>query len=117
MEQEKSREFCLPQSVYSSRTANIHVLQALDSPVSSADVQVAKLGYGGSGKVAAKEMYPHINEAALVRKIDMQVIPVLCLLFFFTVLDRINIANAEVYGMSKDIGLVGNQYNVALAIL
>lgn len=62
-------------------------------------------------------MYPHINESALMRRIDFQVVPILCLLFIFAILDRVNIANAEVYGMGKDIGLVGDQYNVALAIL
>jgi len=53
----------------------------------------------------------------LIRKIDLQVIPALCLLFVFAFLDRVNIANAAVYGMSKDLGLVGNQYNAALTIL
>ena len=88
------------------------VLLALTSPT---DGQLAKLGYDGN--ITAKEMYSHIDEAALIRKIDIQVIPVLCLLFFFTFLDRVNIANAAVYGMSEDLGLVGNEYNIALTVL
>jgi len=62
-------------------------------------------------------MYPDIDESALIRKIDMRVIPILCLMYLFAYLDRVNIANASVYGMAKDLGLVGNQYNVALTIL
>lgn len=93
------------------------MLPALGSPNPSADGEVVNLGYEGSGKLTAKEMYPHINESALMRRIDFQVVPILCLLFIFAILDRVNIANAEVYGMGKDIGLVGDQYNVALAIL
>lgn len=31
-------------------------------------------------------------------------------------LDRINISNANVYGMSEDLGLVSNEFNVALVI-
>ena len=62
-------------------------------------------------------MYPNIDESALVRKIDIRVVPVLCLLFLFAFLDRVNIANAAVYGMSKELGLVANQYNAALTIL
>ena len=89
--------------------------QALGSPTLPTDEQLTELRY--DGKVTVKEMYPHINEAALIRKIDIQVVPVLCFLYFFTFLDRVNIANAAVYGMGKDLGLVGNQYNIALAIL
>ena len=62
-------------------------------------------------------MFPDINESALIRKIDIQVVPVLCMLFVFAFLDRVNIANAAVYGMSKDLGLVANEYNAALTIL
>ena len=62
-------------------------------------------------------MYPDIDESALIRRIDIRVIPVLVVLYLFTYLDRVNIANAAVYGMADDLGLVGNQYNVALTIL
>ena len=62
-------------------------------------------------------MYPDINEPALMRRIDIRVVPVLCLLFVFAFLDRINIANAAVYGMNEELGLVANQYNAALTIL
>ena len=47
----------------------------------------------------------------------MRVIPVLCLVYLFAYLDRVNIGNAAVFGMADDLGLVGNQYNVALTIL
>ena len=52
-----------------------------------------------------------------MRKIDIRVIPVLCLVYLFAYLDRVNIGNAAVYGMADELGLVGNQYNVALTIL
>ena len=47
----------------------------------------------------------------------MRVIPILCIVYLFAYLDRVNIANAAVYGMGNDLGLVGNQFNVALTIL
>jgi len=100
---------------YSLHTANAHALPALDSPASPADGQLAQLGY--DGKATAKEMYPDIDESALIRKIDLRVVPILCLLFFFAFLDRFNIANAAVYGMSSELKLVGDQYNGALTIL
>jgi hypothetical protein len=86
----------------------------LGSPAPSTDGQVSQLGYD---KKVTVETFPCIDESALIRKIDLRVVPVLCLLFIFAFLDRVNIANAAVYGMSKDLELVGNQYNAALTIL
>jgi len=77
-------------------------------------VQLTQLS---DGKLTAREMHPDIDEAALMRKIDMRVIPMLCMVYLFAFLDRVNIANAAVYGMSHDLGLTGNQYNIALTIL
>jgi hypothetical protein len=105
----------LPHLLYSSHATNIHVSSALGSLASSTDEKLSQLGYDGGP--TAKEMYSNINESALVRKIDIRVVPVLCLLFFFAFLDRVNIANAAVYGMNKELKLVGNQYNAALTIL
>jgi hypothetical protein len=87
----------------------------LGSLALSTDEKLAQLRC--DGKLTAKEMYPNINESALMRKIDIRVVPILCLLFVFAFLDRVNIANAAVYGMSKELKLVGNQYNAALTIL
>jgi len=92
----------------------VRVLPALGSPAPSAEVPFTQLGYG---KLTAKEMYPNVDESALMRRIDMRVIPMLCVVYLFAYLDRVNIANAAVYGMSKDLGLIGNQFNVALTIL
>ena len=102
-----------PRSFYATDFC-VCVLPALGSPVPSAEVQFTQLR---DGKLTAKEVYPEIDESALMRKIDMRVIPVLCMVYLFAYLDRVNIANAAVYGMSKDLGLVGDQYNIALTIL
>lgn len=59
---------------------------------------------------------PHTTESALVRRIDLHVVPFLCILYLLAFLDRVNIANANVYGLSKDLKLTGDQYNVALVI-
>ncbi|KAH8901167.1 putative MFS nicotinic acid transporter Tna1 [Thozetella sp. PMI_491] len=53
---------------------------------------------------------------ALLRKIDRRVIPVLAVLYLLSFLDRGSIGNANVLGLSKDLHLVGNQYNWALTI-
>ncbi|KAF2771288.1 MFS transporter-like protein [Teratosphaeria nubilosa] len=61
---------------------------------------------------------PHTTERKLVTKIDWHVLPFLCILYLLAFLDRVNIANANVYGLSKELGLStkGDQYNIALVI-
>lgn len=52
----------------------------------------------------------------LVRKLDLNVIPILTLSYFVAFLDRVNIGNAAIFGLSEDLKLHGTQYNVALTI-
>lgn len=59
---------------------------------------------------------PHTTEKKLVTKIDLHVIPVLCVLYLLAFLDRVNISNANVFGLSEDLSLEGNEYNTALVI-
>jgi len=77
---------------------------------------------------------PHTTERKLVARIDLHVIPFLCVLYLLgkpctpsarrlpdslaptAFLDRVNIANANVYGMSKQLNLTGDKYNIALVI-
>lgn len=57
-----------------------------------------------------------VDEKKLMWKIDLCVVPPFCLLYFLSFLDRVNISNANIYGLSTDLGLVGNQYNTALVV-
>lgn len=58
------------------------------------------------------------TEAKLMRKVDFRVIPMLCILYLLAFLDRVNIANANVFGLStkKELNLTGHEYNTALVI-
>lgn len=58
----------------------------------------------------------HISQKRLVAKIDFRVIPILSIMYLLAFLDRTNIANASVFGLQKDLGLTGNQYNTSLTI-
>ncbi|PYH91992.1 vitamin H transporter [Aspergillus ellipticus CBS 707.79] len=55
-------------------------------------------------------------EKKLLRKIDWRVIPALWFLFLVSFMDRSNIGNAKVAGMSKELHLVGNKYNLAVTM-
>ena len=58
-----------------------------------------------------------VAEAKLVRKLDIFIIPVVMLLYLLSFLDRVNIGNARLYHMEKDLGLVGNKFQIAVSIL
>lgn len=55
-------------------------------------------------------------EKRLVRKLDLHVIPVIALLYMLAFTDRINIGNARIQGLEKDLGMKGQDYNVALFV-
>lgn len=56
-------------------------------------------------------------EKALLRKLDLWIVPPVMLLYLLSFLDRVNIGNARLYGMEEDLGLEGNQYQVAVSLL
>jgi MFS family permease len=58
----------------------------------------------------------HTTEAKLMRKIDLRVIPFLCILYLLAFLDRVNIANARSFGLVADLNLEPLQYNTALTM-
>ncbi|OHW96874.1 major facilitator superfamily transporter [Colletotrichum incanum] len=57
------------------------------------------------------------HEKSLVKKLDLTLVPVVWLLYLFNYLDRNNIAQARLSTFEADLGLSGNQFNVAVSIL
>ncbi|KAI1756528.1 major facilitator superfamily domain-containing protein [Xylaria castorea] len=55
-------------------------------------------------------------ERALLWRLDLVLIPWLCLLYLLAFLDRTNIGNAKVAGLLDDLHLTTGQYNIALTI-
>lgn len=58
----------------------------------------------------------HPMEKKILRKMDTFLIPLMCLLYFLSNLDKSNIGNAEVAGLSEDIKLKGKEYNTAVTV-
>ncbi|KAI0870050.1 MFS general substrate transporter [Hypoxylon argillaceum] len=55
-------------------------------------------------------------EQKLIWRLDLVLIPWLCLLYLLAFLDRTNIGNAKVAGLLSDLHLTTGQYNAALSI-
>ncbi|SDA02897.1 BZ3500_MvSof-1268-A1-R1_Chr11-1g03207 [Microbotryum saponariae] len=55
-------------------------------------------------------------EQRLLRKIDWKVVPFLSLLYLMSFLDRVNIGQARLNGLEKDLHLKGNQFSIALLV-
>ena len=56
------------------------------------------------------------EERRLVRKLDLIIFPIFFIIYMMSFLDRINISNARIQGMVKDLDLHGNRFNVALFV-
>jgi hypothetical protein len=69
--------------------------------------------------VKSQSSVPELDRAAekrLLWKLDIHVVPILMFLFLLAFLDRINIGNARLQGLEKDLGMEGHDYNIALFI-
>ena len=61
---------------------------------------------------------PEINqiERRILRKCDFHVLPMLFVFYVLSYLDRINIGNARIEGLERDLKMTGNDYNIALQV-
>lgn len=84
----------------------------IDSSPGSMDASEDGLSHG----LSRNEPIDRAAEKRLVRKCDLYVVPVLSLLYSLAFIDRINIGNARLQGLEKDLKMGGQDYNVALFI-
>lgn len=62
------------------------------------------------------ETFPKELEKRVRRKLDWNIIPLITVLYMLSVLDRSNIGNARIAGMSTDLNLTSDQYDWLLTI-
>ncbi|UPK89996.1 hypothetical protein LCI18_000931 [Fusarium solani-melongenae] len=55
-------------------------------------------------------------ERRLRNKIDLTIMPIICLMYLFCFIDRANVGNARIAGMDVDLGMKGFDYNVILTM-
>lgn len=90
-----------------SVVAQDHEKSIMDSSTPNSDVKSDDL---------TVECPTHTTEAALLRKVDFKVLPILTILFSMAFLDRNNLSNALTLGLPQDLKLKGNEVNVAITI-
>ncbi|KAH7908986.1 MFS general substrate transporter [Hygrophoropsis aurantiaca] len=56
------------------------------------------------------------EERKLWRKVDMRLMPIMSLMYLLSFLDRGNIGNAKLEGITTQLNLTGNKYNIALTM-
>ncbi|KAL2061443.1 hypothetical protein VTL71DRAFT_7716 [Oculimacula yallundae] len=66
--------------------------------------------FGGHAKVDPQEI-------ALVKRLDLYMLPILWIMYFFNLLDRNALFNAKLNTLDADLGLQGTQYNTLVGIL
>jgi len=55
-----------------------------------------------------------VEAKKVIRKIDWKLLPLLILLYTLTFLDRVNIGNAKLWNMEKDLKMKGYDYNLVV---
>ncbi|KAI9763517.1 MAG: hypothetical protein M1840_000470 [Geoglossum simile] len=69
---------------------------------------------GEDGGIAG---YDKAYEKKLIRKVDYRLLPILGALYAISLIDRVNISNARVAGMGKDLHLqIGSRYSIVLVV-
>lgn len=56
-------------------------------------------------------------ERRVVRKLDLRLLPILIIMYFFNFVDRSNLANARLGGLETDLNMTGTDFNLATSIL
>lgn len=57
-----------------------------------------------------------INEKRLLRILDLRLLPAVSILYLLSFLDRSNVANARIEGLTDDLGISGNEYLTGLTL-
>jgi hypothetical protein len=76
-------------------------------PMKTEDVEII-----GASLAVDKE-----TERRLLRKLDVRIIPMVCWIYLMNFMDRVNIGNAKLYWLERDLGMSGNQYQLAVSLL
>jgi hypothetical protein len=67
-------------------------------------------------KTSDEHVPSSVNERALIRRLDLILLPPLTTLYLLSFLDRSNVGNARIEGLTTDIHMSGDQYLTGLTL-
>ena len=102
----------LPNSKPTPDGSTIMEKSALDSKVNSSGSGTPIEGSSFNENITSEE--DSALDSRITRKIDMRLVPMLCMLYLTAYLDRTNIGNARLYGLEKELKMPSNGYNTAI---
>ncbi|KAH7375528.1 MFS transporter [Plectosphaerella cucumerina] len=71
---------------------------------------------GSASPVTGSDFDDPVEARRVVRKVDWRLIPLLTFLYTLTFLDRVNIGNARLWNLEKDLRMSGYDYNLAVLV-
>ncbi|KAF8055359.1 MFS general substrate transporter [Lyophyllum atratum] len=80
---------------------------------SNSDARSAVYDFGGEKSLPPPPTLTEVEEKKLWRKVDARLMPILALLYLLSFIDR---GNARLQGLTNQLHLTGNQYNIALTM-
>jgi hypothetical protein len=83
---------------------------AQDSPYST-DLKQDGVVVDAEASSLGSPTFQGVDENAVLRKMDIRLIPMLSMLYLLAFLDRGNIGNAKIEGLVDDLHMTGPQYN------
>jgi hypothetical protein len=78
--------------------------------------EIARIDALATAPGVSMASFAHLDEKAILRKMDLRLIPMLALLYLLSFLDRGNIGNAKIEGLTEDLHMSGAQYNWCLTV-
>ncbi|KAJ3714646.1 MFS general substrate transporter [Lentinula guzmanii] len=72
--------------------------------------------FGGESQLPRPPILSEEEERKLWRKIDFRLMPILCVMYLMSFMDRGNIGNAKLQGLETQLNLTGNRYNIVLTM-
>jgi MFS family permease len=78
--------------------------------------EIARIDALATAPGVSMAFFAHLDEKAILRKMDLRLIPMLALLYLLSFLDRGNIGNAKIEGLTEDLKMSGAQYNWCLTV-
>lgn len=97
------KENALQHAPLTSSRASIGVGQAVNPRNTLIDIEFQ----------VANPAFASIDERAVLRKMDVRLIPMLAMLYLMSFLDRGNIGNAKIEGLTDDLHMTGQDYSWA----